>query len=797
MTTILPRRGTAAQWTAANPVLAVGELGYETDTKKWKRGDGATAWAALAYYQPAWTEVTGRDDGVKKATGGIVPIEKYNPDSVGFSSALSSAIDDIDSSGGIVVLESGKTYTATDQVSKIDKDVRIDFNGAKVIRGVSMGNFGVLDLSYSNSPLQSVLSLSNVNYNWGGSATTTPSTRIELSSTDGWTAGDYATIVSDDPIIGANPTRAQLEGERVRVAAVSGNYLYLAKLLRVAVSTNVRIARMVVRDTVLHNPWIEDEPGSPASRNVSAISITQSVKPVVTGFSGHKLLSSGLKFRGCVDGSLHVTDISDLRTSITDAAYGYGVLLQSCNDFYITGARGSFLRHLITTGADQDAPLGSTDVWRFGSNIGHRIVDGNAGETGHAAFDTHEEASHVVYDNCYVGWNHREPDGSLLAFNIRGRNNIVKDSTSYGPSGVALSALDGGGNHLVVNHTHVIPDGYTGLAYSVDYSGMSSRGNAEVSGRAYAVNFTGNIFQCNKAFVRVHEMQLVYNSAQSPNFPINLVDSEVVINTLVVDLRGSTGESRLLKLADSTSSVKIGRLVVLSGGSAWRIADFSGFDGSVMVAKIETDTLPNSLLVGNAGAGATYNVGEMFQNQKSIFVGVDYWGNTSGNANSLSKDSQVLDVPITNNRTVGEPTSIIGGIGRQLLYTRTANSTGAYSWTIGGDALTGPGTWLRRMFSSSGWVTVAKGYTTNINSATATLDFPSISAQSSQDLTITVTGAALGDSVALGVPTTSVTAGVMFTAWVSAANTVTVRAHNYSTAAADPASGSFKATIVR
>lgn len=44
------RRGTAAAWTAANPILALGELGFETDTKKFKLGDGILAWNALAYY---------------------------------------------------------------------------------------------------------------------------------------------------------------------------------------------------------------------------------------------------------------------------------------------------------------------------------------------------------------------------------------------------------------------------------------------------------------------------------------------------------------------------------------------------------------------------------------------------------------------------------------------------------------------------------------------------------------------------------------------------------------------------
>lgn len=41
------RRGTAAQWTTANPVLAVGELGLVTDDLSYKIGDGVTAWSSL------------------------------------------------------------------------------------------------------------------------------------------------------------------------------------------------------------------------------------------------------------------------------------------------------------------------------------------------------------------------------------------------------------------------------------------------------------------------------------------------------------------------------------------------------------------------------------------------------------------------------------------------------------------------------------------------------------------------------------------------------------------------------
>lgn len=43
------RRDTAANWTSANPTLAAGELGLETDTTFYKIGTGSTAWTSLAY----------------------------------------------------------------------------------------------------------------------------------------------------------------------------------------------------------------------------------------------------------------------------------------------------------------------------------------------------------------------------------------------------------------------------------------------------------------------------------------------------------------------------------------------------------------------------------------------------------------------------------------------------------------------------------------------------------------------------------------------------------------------------
>ena len=49
MKTLQHKRATAAIMAANNPVLAAGEVAFETDTNKFKIGDGSTAWVRLPY----------------------------------------------------------------------------------------------------------------------------------------------------------------------------------------------------------------------------------------------------------------------------------------------------------------------------------------------------------------------------------------------------------------------------------------------------------------------------------------------------------------------------------------------------------------------------------------------------------------------------------------------------------------------------------------------------------------------------------------------------------------------------
>jgi hypothetical protein len=81
-------------------------------------------------------------------------------------------------------------------------------------------------------------------------------------------------------------------------------------------------------------------------------------------------------------------------------------------------------------------------------------------------------------------------------------------------------------------------------------------------------------------------------------------------------------------------------------------------------------------------------------------------------------------------------------------------------------------------------------------SAAASLDFSSISAGASADLTITVTGAAVGNNVILGLPAAPA-AGIIFQAFVSGADTVTVRATNITLVSVDPASASYRVSVLK
>jgi hypothetical protein len=62
------RRGTAEQWTSANPILSEGEIGFEIDNNQFKLGDGVNRWEDLSYFINA--------DGIGEISGDYIPLSE-------------------------------------------------------------------------------------------------------------------------------------------------------------------------------------------------------------------------------------------------------------------------------------------------------------------------------------------------------------------------------------------------------------------------------------------------------------------------------------------------------------------------------------------------------------------------------------------------------------------------------------------------------------------------------------------------------------------------------------------------
>jgi len=86
------RRGTATQWTTANPILAAGEIGFESGTNKFKIGDGVNTWSALTYYASA-AEIAALVDGAPDLLNTLNELAAAIGDDANFGTAIEASIN--------------------------------------------------------------------------------------------------------------------------------------------------------------------------------------------------------------------------------------------------------------------------------------------------------------------------------------------------------------------------------------------------------------------------------------------------------------------------------------------------------------------------------------------------------------------------------------------------------------------------------------------------------------------------------------------------------------------------------
>lgn len=198
------RNDTAANWTSKNPVLLKGELGIESDTRKFKFGDGVTAWNTLPYASATSVHVDSKrpntsDTGYEIGTLWIVPSTAEYPARVFIFTHMyqtyaqwSEIVTDdmLDDSLGRMLVEIGQQISGKMDITTYDTN---DINGYvdNAVRALTADSANTL-LYERSIGLSGDIVGTPTNFN-GGANIVIPTT---LSNT-GVTAGTYTKVTVD------------------------------------------------------------------------------------------------------------------------------------------------------------------------------------------------------------------------------------------------------------------------------------------------------------------------------------------------------------------------------------------------------------------------------------------------------------------------------------------------------------------------------------------------------------------------------------------------------------------------
>jgi hypothetical protein len=180
------RRDTAANWTSVNPTLASGEIGLETDTGRYKIGNGSTPWNSLQISLKA-DELRLGNDYLTPYTGfrNAIINGDFRINQRAWSSSSTSATYGYDRWR---VFHTGGTVAMSSQQFTVGSPAATGYESPNFVRLVTGGQSSSGDYSVLQQPIEDARTFANSTVTisfWAKAASGTPKVAVELAQVFG------------------------------------------------------------------------------------------------------------------------------------------------------------------------------------------------------------------------------------------------------------------------------------------------------------------------------------------------------------------------------------------------------------------------------------------------------------------------------------------------------------------------------------------------------------------------------------------------------------------------------------